>query len=129
MPNPLSFGRIWKDPEMVRLRRDNRMMEMKLGGSGDPLRLGTALALVKSLDHVVHKSIPGFQAPFFLLHGTEDHVVKIEGSELFWRRVDTPKQHREFHHFEGGYHDIMGQKDSQKYMEAAVSWMERQLLE
>jgi dipeptidyl aminopeptidase/acylaminoacyl peptidase len=100
---------------------------MKIGGAGNPYRLGTALSLVTAMDEVVSKAIPGYNIPFFLAHGTEDFGVKIEGSEFLWRTADTPMEDREFYHVEGGYHDLFSMKDSHKYLEMVLSWMERQL--
>ena len=127
MPNPVSADRVWKDPEVLQKRTDPRLREMNIIGTGLPYRLGTALQLLISMEDAVAKIIPGFQVPFFLMHGTEDHGVKIEGSEFMWRTVDTPMQDREFHHIEGGYHDLFSMKDSREYLERAVAWMKKRI--
>lgn len=71
MPNPVSAERIWKDPEVLKMRTDPRLREMNIGGTGTPYRLGTAAAMVDGLEEVHDKAIPGFRVPFFLAHGTE----------------------------------------------------------
>ena len=127
MPNPVSADRIWKEPEVLKLRTDPRLREMNIIGTGLPFRLGTAVSLVRALEDAVNISIPGYKVPFFLVHGTEDHGVKIEGSEFLWRTADTPNETREFHHIEGGYHDLFSMEDSPKYVEMAVAWMEKRM--
>jgi acylglycerol lipase len=127
MPHPINPERVWKDPEVRKLRQEPRLVEMQIGGAGNPYRLGTALSLVTAMDEVVSKAIPGYKVPFFLAHGTDDFGVKIEGSEFLWRTVDTPMDDRAFYHVEGGYHDLLSMKDSQKYLEMVISWMEQQL--
>lgn len=127
MPNPISANRIWKDKEVLERRRQPRSMEMHITGDGEPLRLGTALSQVLSMEHVVKHCIPGFSVPFYLAHGTEDYGVKIEGSEFMWRTVDTPVGDREFDVIDGGYHDLFSVAESQEYLERSVVWMEKRL--
>uniref|UniRef100_A0A7S2Y9R0 Serine aminopeptidase S33 domain-containing protein n=1 Tax=Entomoneis paludosa TaxID=265537 RepID=A0A7S2Y9R0_9STRA len=125
MPNPISPDRIWSDPEVLEMHRNPRMTEMRLAGEGEPFRLGTALSLVVSLDEARFKVIPGFNVPFYLMHGTEDHGVKIEGSEYMWSTVDTPIDSREFVHVEGGFHDLFSLPESYDLMEGVVKWMKK----
>jgi len=98
---------------------------MKLAGEGEPFRLGTAVSLVVSLDEARSKAIPGFKIPFYLMHGTEDHGVKIEGSEYMWSTVETPLEMREFIHVEGGFHDLMSLPESYDLMNGVLQWMQR----
>jgi alpha-beta hydrolase superfamily lysophospholipase len=127
MPNPVSAERCWKDPEVLRLQTDPRIREINFTGSGLPFRLGTALAMVQSLEDVVTKSIPGFKQPFFLAHGKEDYAVTIEGSKFFCRTVETPQDDQEVHYIEGGYHDLLSLPESHGYVESIVAWMEKRL--
>ena len=127
MPNPISADRIWKDPEVLKMRSDPRLKEMKIGGSGLPYKLGTAVALLVGMEEVQTKAIPGFKVPYFLAHGTEDYGVKIEGSEFLWRTADTPPEDRVFHHIEGAYHDLFSLEKSKDYLQMAVEWMETRI--
>ena len=127
MPNPISADRIWKDPEILAMRTDARLRAMNIIGTGTPYKLGTAVALLNGLEDVHDKAIPGFTVPYFLAHGTDDHGVKIEGSEYMWRTAATPAADRVFHHIEGAYHDLFSLEDSQKYFQMAVEWMEQRI--
>ena len=97
MPNTLPPDRIWRDPEVRRIRTEKRYNEMLIDGGGDSFRLGTALNLVLALEEARNTSIPGLKAPFCILHGTEDAAVPIAGSEFLIEHAATPEADRQFH--------------------------------
>lgn len=125
MPNPVSPDRVWRDPEVLEMRRRPRELQMRICGGGEPFCLGTALALVNSIDQVVKHSIPGFKVPFFLAHGTKDYGVKIEGSEFMFEIAATADEDKEYHRLDGAYHDLFSLKESHDYLKKAVAWIEK----
>ena len=127
MPNPISADRIWRDPEVLALRTDERFVEMGIDGSGIPFRLGTALSLVLALDDVRSKAIPGFNVPYCILHGTDDYGVPITGSEYMWKTAATPEADREFHKIDGAYHDLFADPEAEKCMGLVVDWVKKRL--
>ncbi|KAL7572016.1 hypothetical protein ACA910_001671 [Epithemia clementina (nom. ined.)] len=127
MPNPISPDRIWKDEEMRAMRTTKRKMEMKLTGNGLAFRLGTALSLVQALDAVRTKTIPGLTVPLYVMHGTNDDGVPLEGTEFLRKTISSPSDECVFHYIEGGYHDLLSETKSKSYLEKTLPWIERRI--
>jgi len=127
MVNPVSPDRIWRDPEVLKIRSDPKFIASKIDGSGEPFILGTAANMVWSMDSLRQEVIPAFQLPFMILHGTKDYAVPIAGSEFMWENVATPMEQRKFLRKEGVYHDIFSDQLAEECMQDVIDWINDRL--
>ena len=127
MPNPVSPDRIWRDPEVLRIRTDPRYLETQIDGSGIPFRLGTGLNLVQALEAVRETVIPQLKTPFLILHSDSDAAVPIEGSEFLWEHCATPETQRKFIRKEAAYHDLFSDFIAEECMQDVIDWIHGRL--
>lgn len=78
---------------------------MGLDGRGQKMCLGTGLGFVQAIDEAKQKAIPGLALPFCIIHGTDDAVIKMEGSEYMLQTAKTLAEDKELHKIEGSYHE------------------------
>eukprot|EP00978_Attheya_sp_CCMP212_P028289 scaffold97333_cov45-Attheya_sp.AAC.2 len=116
LPNPVSPDRIWKSPEVCQL-----MMADPINGSGKPFRLGTAVAIVDSMEISRTYSIPGFQIPFMVCHGTLDHGVPLKGTVYLDEKSAT--KDKVVRIVEGAFHDLLGEPDAPETVQAMIDFM------
>jgi alpha-beta hydrolase superfamily lysophospholipase len=129
MPNPVSPERIWSDPEVLARQTEKRYLEMGIEGSGKPFRLGTAVALLTSLEVVRSQVIPKLTIPFCVFHGTRDEGVPIEGTDFLKKTARTPDSDRSIHRLEGAFHDLFSEPSptAEKTMEYAIQFMNQRV--
>ena len=129
MINPVSRERIWRDPEVLKIRSSPEFRARQLDGSGDPFILGTAINLMYALETVRNDVLSDLRMPFLILHGTKDYAVPIAGSELLWETCATPESERKFVRKEGAYHDLFSDFVAEECMADVIEWINRRLEE
>lgn len=129
MINPVSPDRIWRDPEVLKIRSDPSFMAKQIDGSGSPFILGTALNLLNALKEVRENVIPGFHMPFMIFHGTMDFAVPLAGSEFMCANCATPESQRKFIRKEGAYHDLFSDFVAEECMSDVIDWINGRLEE
>jgi acylglycerol lipase len=125
MPNPVSPDRIWRDPAVRAIYSDKSLPANKVDGQGIPFRLGTGLNLLRALEDVRARVIPGLTVPYMILHGTEDHGVPISGSELLYEKSSSSE--KEFLRKPGAYHDLLADAVAEECMQDILDWVEKRL--
>lgn len=127
MPHPISPERIWKIEEVRKHHSSPKVKEVGLSAGGVPFRLGTALGLLKAIEHVQNDVIPGFKIPFSVCHGREDWGVKIEGSELLLNVCNTKEEDRNVRFVDGGYHDLMADPTRVENIQFHIQFIEKRI--
>ena len=127
MPNPISADRIWKDEEMLAIRTEPRHLEMNFTGSGLAFRLGTALSLVQALDTVVSETIPAVTVPLYVMHGTKDYGVPLEGTDYLRKHAQSPADQCVFDIIPDGHHDLLSVPESHDYVQRTISWIKQRI--
>lgn len=87
-------------------------------GKVPALTAATMLGLSESLWPVT-----SWRLPTLLLHGENDKLADIRGSERFARQVGTSVT---FHRYAGGYHELLNDHDAPQVRQALLSWLEAQ---
>jgi len=127
MPNPIPPERIWKIEEVRKNNSSPEVRELGLSAGAVPFRLGTALGLLKAMEHVRNQVIPGLNVPFSVCHGNEDWGVKKEGSELLLKICDTKEEDRDVRFVDGGYHDLMSDPTRVENIEFHIRFIEQRI--
>jgi alpha-beta hydrolase superfamily lysophospholipase len=125
MPNPVSPDRIWRDPAVRAIYSDKSLPANKVDGQGIPFRLGTGVNLLRALEDVRNRAIPGLTVPYMILHGTEDHGVPISGSELLYEKSASTE--KEFLRKPGAYHDLLADPVAEECMQDILGWIEKRV--
>jgi alpha-beta hydrolase superfamily lysophospholipase len=108
------------------LARDPAVIQKVLA---DPLfhRRGTARLSTEVTAAVarVHAEALSISVPLLILHGSDDRMVRPEGSRLFFSRVRYPD--REFREYAGAYHGLFADVNHQEVLRDLEIWMEAHL--
>lgn len=121
MPNTISPDRIWRDPEVLKLRTDPEYKKLGIDGSGVRFRLGTALNLVRALEEARKTAIPGLNTPFLIIHGSDDWGVPIAGSEYMCEQATSTD--KKFLRKEGAYHDLLSDFVADECGQDVLDWI------
>ena len=127
MPNPVSPDRIWRNEVVMQSFINERVREMGLAAGGLKFCLGTALALVRSLEAVKSETIPGLEVPFFVAHGTKDYGVPITGSEYLLKHAKTSEEDRCVRFIDGAFHCLLSEDTRYDTVNAMVTWMDSRI--
>ena len=96
----------------------------------DPLiyngRLCARLAneLLQQCNIMLVDSAPKINLPFLLVHGTEDHICNLSGSEEFFERVTQVKD-KTFTKLQGAMHESLHEKP--EHIDVVVKWVASRL--
>ena len=101
-----------------------RRQMMRLSSVGRKFYLGTALGLVNSIKKVREDAIPGLSVPFYVVHGTQDIGVPMEGTQFLLKHAKTPLKDRCSLFVEGGYHDLLCEETKELIVGSIIDWME-----
>lgn len=123
MPNSVTPDKIWKNENVMKEFTSARRGEMSLNGGGRALCLGTALALVRTLQNVREEAIPGLSVPYFVAHGSHDFGVPLAGTEYLVEHSTTPEEDRSVRIIDGGYHCLLSEDDREDTAGALIDWM------
>ena len=83
-----------------------------------PSRTGQELFLQMKY---VQANAEKFQLPLLILHGSGDRLTNPAGSELLFKRSISEDKTLEI--FEGGYHELIRDLESERYLEVIVDWL------
>lgn len=124
MPHPITADRVWKEDEPRAFFTDQKEMR-GLSTGGVKFCLGTALGMLLAMQSVQEDVIPAIQIPFHVNHGTDDHGVRISGSEFLVEKALTPKEDQVFNRVEGGYHGLFSELEAPSFLESELNFIEK----
>ena len=85
---------------------------------GIPARTGAEL--LKMIDDIQGK-MDQFDLPVLLLHGTEDHLVNINGTKLLYSKATSTDKTLKL--YEGFYHELLNEVEKDRVMKDIVDWI------
>jgi acylglycerol lipase len=74
----------------------------------------------------IQGSLKNFSAPVLILHGTNDQLADISGSQLFYDQI--PSQDKEFKKYQGMFHEIFNEVHRQKPLQDMTTWINTRLV-
>ncbi|GAA0878260.1 alpha/beta hydrolase [Algoriphagus jejuensis] len=87
-----------------------------------PARTGQELFLQMKY---VQQNAGKFQLPVLILHGSADRLTNPKGSDLLFQKAASKDKRLEI--FEGGYHELIRDLESERYLETIVDWVRDRL--
>lgn len=81
----------------------------------------TVAALARADDRL-KKDFPNITLPVFIIHGTEDHATRFQGSEQFYKQADSKDKTLKL--YEGHYHDLLNDTGKEQVMADVVAWLD-----
>ena len=69
----------------------------------------------------VQQNAENFRLPLLILHGTADRLTNSDGSELLFQKASSEDKILEI--FEGGYHELIRDVESERYLRLIVDWV------
>jgi alpha-beta hydrolase superfamily lysophospholipase len=98
--------------------------------NADPLVAGesqptaTVAALARA-DQRLDRDFARITLPLLILHGTEDHAARPDGSQQFYR--DAGSQDKSLKLYEGHYHDLLNDVGRDQVIADVLEWLEGRL--
>jgi alpha-beta hydrolase superfamily lysophospholipase len=68
---------------------------------------------------------PLITLPVMILHGTDDHATKYQGSQLFFDTAGSKDKTLKL--YEGHYHDLLNDFGKEEVMADILAWIEARL--
>jgi acylglycerol lipase len=81
----------------------------------------TVAALARADDRL-RTSFAEFTLPLLILHGTEDHATKWQGSQAFFDQASASDKTLRL--YEGHYHDLLADVGKEEVMAEIVAWLD-----
>jgi alpha-beta hydrolase superfamily lysophospholipase len=96
----------------------------------DPLAIntpGTAQLLAELIraDERLRVAFPKITLPLLIMHGTGDHVAKVEGSKFFYETAGSKDKTLKL--YEGHYHDLLNDLGKERVMGDVLGWLNAHL--
>ncbi len=91
-------------------------------GEVQPVR--TVAALLRAGDRMTAE-FPLITLPVLILHGTDDHATKYQGSQLFFETAGSKDKTLKL--YEGHYHDLLNDFGKEEVMADILGWIEAHL--
>jgi alpha-beta hydrolase superfamily lysophospholipase len=96
----------------------------------DPLAINTPgtvqlLAELIRADENLRSAFPGITLPLLIMHGTGDHVAKVEGSQFFYDTAGAKDKTLKL--YEGHYHDLLNDLGKERVMADVLGWLNAHL--
>jgi acylglycerol lipase len=107
-----------RDPEWVQKLNADPLIE----GEVQPLQ--TAAALTRASERL-QREFGRITLPLLILHGTEDHVTRPDGSEQFYREAGSADKTLKL--YEGHYHDLLADVGREQVFGDIVAWIDARL--
>jgi alpha-beta hydrolase superfamily lysophospholipase len=79
------------------------------------------LAAIVRADQRLRRQFSQITAPLLILHGTDDHAAKPEGSKFFYAHAGSAD--RELKLYEGAYHDPLNDKGREQVLDDIAAWL------
>ncbi|MEK7434959.1 MAG: lysophospholipase [Cyanobacteriota bacterium] len=86
--------------------------------SNGPAR--TASELIKALERI-NTNMIDFNYNFITLHGTDDKITNIEGSEDLYKKAKS--KNKKFLSYKDSYHDLLHEREKDKVFDDIYSWI------
>jgi alpha-beta hydrolase superfamily lysophospholipase len=96
-----------RNPEAVEFMNNDPLIK----GESQPAE--TAAVLIKAAE-TLRENMPNFRVPVFIIHGTEDHATRYQGSEYFFDHAGSTDKTIKL--YEGHYHDLLNDNDREIVM-------------
>ena len=90
----------------------------------DGIPAGTGAATLKGLMRI-KKEASKLEKPVLILHGTEDKLADVEGSEAFYATIASKDKTLKL--YEGFYHEILNEPGKIEVLTDILDWMEERL--
>lgn len=114
----LDSSHLSHDPEVMQKYNADELVYTK----GIPARTGAEL--IAMMD-AIQANMPKFDAPVLIMHGTEDHLTNIKGSEMLYEKASSADKTLKL--YEGFYHEILNEVEKETVMKDIVDWMNSRL--
>jgi alpha-beta hydrolase superfamily lysophospholipase len=103
-----------RNPEAVEFMNNDPLIK----GESQPAE--TAAVLIKAAE-TLRENMPNFRVPVFIIHGTEDHATRYQGSEYFFDHAGSTDKTIKL--YEGHYHDLLNDNDREIVMADILEWL------
>ena len=113
--NQLNTNHISRIPIEVKAYEDDPLVHNKITAA-------TGADVLKSADYLRnHKA--AFPCPLYLIHGSDDQLISVKGSELFYENHKNNSKDISIDIVEGGYHELQNDIGKEAFIEKVVSWV------
>jgi alpha-beta hydrolase superfamily lysophospholipase len=119
LPTGLDFSKLSHDEDFIRYTKNDPLYHRKASP-----RFGMEVS--KTVEFI-HQNTGKFSLPMFLIHGTADEIVSIEGSRRFVQNSINPDL--EYKEYNGGYHELFNDTMKQQVLNDILYWINRVLME
>jgi alpha-beta hydrolase superfamily lysophospholipase len=104
-----------RDPEWVAKLNADPLV------AGESQPTATVAALARA-DERLSREFGKITVPLLILHGTEDHATRPDGSEQFYREAGSTDKTLKL--YEGHYHDLLNDLGREEVLADVLSWLE-----
>jgi alpha-beta hydrolase superfamily lysophospholipase len=116
MANGLDVNALSRDPAVVEAYKSDPLVHDKVS-----VRLG--MFMFAGAEEVL-AAAKDWHSPLLLMHGTEDRICGIKGSEAFFEAVEGDVT---FKRWEGLYHETHNEPEKAEVIQAMVDWIKNRL--
>jgi alpha-beta hydrolase superfamily lysophospholipase len=116
MPNGLDTNALSHDLSVVKNYQEDPLVHDKVS-----VRLG--MFLIEGAEYILANAAK-WQYPLLLMHGMEDKICNINGSERFFEKVEGDVTYKRW---EGLYHETHNEPEKAEVIETMVAWIKDRL--
>jgi alpha-beta hydrolase superfamily lysophospholipase len=114
-PTRLDITKLTHDNGFIRYTKNDPLYHRKASP-----RFG--MEVKKTVD-AIHQNADKILLPMFLVHGTADEIVSIEGSRTFVQNSNN--SNLEYMEYEGGYHELFNDTMKEKVLGDILDWLDK----
>ncbi|MCB1215283.1 MAG: lysophospholipase [Deltaproteobacteria bacterium] len=111
--NEVNPEHISRDPKVVESYKKDPLIEKNI-----TLRLGAMI--LDNLEEVLSLA-PWIKVPTFIFHGTDDKIVSVEGSKLFYEGLSIKEKKLKL--YSGFYHECLHDLGKEEVYEDVLNWL------
>jgi alpha-beta hydrolase superfamily lysophospholipase len=115
MESQLNTAYLSRDPNVVKAYEEDPLVNTK-----GTARLGVEMGLAADR---IQEQANEFQTPLLIVHGGNDQLVAVEGSQRFFGNVGF--EDKELKVYDGGYHEVHNDTIQEQVFEDIKDWIER----
>lgn len=104
-----------RDPEALAAMNADPLIK----GESQPAETGSELIKAAEL---LKEHIPQFRVPVLIIHGTEDHATRWQGSQFFYDNAASADKTIKL--YEGHYHDLLNDLGKEEVMADIQTWLD-----
>eukprot|EP00164_Ancoracysta_twista_P001383 GFYU01001802.1.p1 GENE.GFYU01001802.1~~GFYU01001802.1.p1 ORF type:complete len:299 (-),score=80.52 GFYU01001802.1:51-947(-) len=123
---PMDLSLVWHPERGAKAQAEAERRNKAGEAYGGAMRLGTAAAMFNAQQWVT-QNFDQVDFPFIVLHGTEDHVCTMAGSQALYDESATAKEDKEIQKLDGLWHDLLQESDRDVIIGNVIEWMEARL--